>query len=397
MRILLAPLGSEGDVNPFLWLAAGLKARGHAVTLLLSPYYGWLADARGLAWQPVGIAEDFLKFAQTPLIWHPRRGTKLVIQGTLAQTESFRAAFEKTGGDFDLLITSTLGFAISFLAEARGIPRLHVHLQPVCLRSVHDPPLFLHGMEWLKTSPLWLKRAFAGFIDWKLNRLMRRAVNEFRRGLGLRPIHQVHAEVLMAGERLAGLFPGWFAQPQPDWPGNFRQFGFPLPPVAPAPLAPELEAFLAAGPPPVLWSHGSANFHVEEFQAAALAASRELGERCLLVSLEPPAGPLPEFAFHVPHARFEHLFPRCRAVVNHGGIGTISKAMAAGCPQLAVSMAHDQPDNAARLRKLGIGAEVPRPKLTPQRAAAALRHLLHSPEVEARCAEIRDRLRRANP
>jgi rhamnosyltransferase subunit B len=74
--------------------------------------------------------------------------------------------------------------------------------------------------------------------------------------------------------------------------------------------------------------------------------------RCLLVSLDPPEAPLPAGTFHVAHARFEDLFPRCRAVVHHAGIGTTAKCIAAGVPQLIIPRSHDQPDNASRIRIL---------------------------------------------
>lgn len=398
MRILLAPLGSEGDVNPFLWLATGLQARGHEPELLISPNYGWLADARGLKWSGVGDPEDFVKFARHPNLWHPLRGTEFVIRQTLELLPAVQAAFEKLPDDFDLVLTSTMGMAASFLAEARGIPRISLHLQPICARSVHAMPLFLNGLEWLTAAPPLAKRAFFGLVDAHLNRLMRKPVNAFRATLGLSPIRDAYTEVLMAGDRRAGLFPEWFAPPQPDWPENFRLFGFPLePPPPPVPLTPRLEAFLAAGKPPILWCHGSANFEMHHFQACAVAASRELGERCVLVSLEPPRLELPEFAIHISHVQFDALFPRCRAVVNHGGIGTMSKAMQAGVPQLLVPMAHDQPDNAARAIRLGIGTSVPLRQLTPARAAQALRKLLSSPGIIDRCHEVRARILPVDP
>ncbi len=49
------------------------------------------------------------------------------------------------------------------------------------------------------------------------------------------------------------------------------------------------------------------------------------------------------------------VLPRAAAFVHHGGIGTTAQALAAGVPQLVVPLAHDQPDNAVRVRRLGVG------------------------------------------
>jgi rhamnosyltransferase subunit B len=130
----------------------------------------------------------------------------------------------------------------------------------------------------------------------------------------------------------SALFPSWFAAPQPDWPRGVRQFGFPIASNS-RPLSDCLENFLASGEPPVVWTHGSANFDIEDFQSWALEVSRNLNLRCLLISLDPPAT-MSDTALHVGHARFEDLFPRCKAVVHHGGIGTTAKCIAAGVPQV---------------------------------------------------------------
>lgn len=397
MRILLAPFGSEGDVNPFLWLASGLQARGHEVRLLLSPHFGWLADERGLTWISVGTAEDFLRFARHPEIWKSRAGTEYILQSTMGLFEVMRAAYHRAGPPFDLVITSVLGMAISYLAEAQRTPRVLLHLQPLCMRSLYDTPLYLNGMEWANAAPRWVKRAFFGLVDLQLGRHVRAPVNAFRDSLGLPPIGNLNEDVLMAGDRVGLLFPDWFAAPQPDWPSNVRQFGFPLARSESSGLDPALEAFLGAGEPPIVWSHGSANFAVQGFQAIALAASRQLGERCLLVSPDPPAEPLPPDAFHIRHAKFAALFPRCRLAVNHGGIGTVSKTLAAGIPQLVVPLAHDQPDNGRRITQLGLGDSIPFAQLTADRAVARIRALLNSSEVGGRCREIQARLAASDP
>lgn len=398
MRILLTPLGSEGDVNPFIWLAAGLRDRGHEVCLLLSPHYGWLADEQKIPWVPVGEEEDFLKFARHPQIWDPQKGTAFVLRSAAALLGKAREAYERASGPFDLVITSAMGMAISYLAESQGIPHLMIHLQPICMRSVYETPVYLSGTAWMNRMPHFVKHGFFALVDVMLNHFMRREVNAYRRTLGLKPVKNVYREALMAADQMALLFPDWFAAPQPDWPTNLRQFSFPLRPSAqPAPLSPDLEAFLAAGAPPVVWSHGSANFDVKDFQAIALAASKELGTRCLLVSLEPPAQSLPDWAFHINHVKFDALFPRCRAVVNHGGIGTLSKALAAGVPQLVVPMAHDQPDNGHRIEKLGVGASIPYSKFTAARAVAQLSRLVESPEVAQKCRAIQHQIARAAP
>ena len=130
--------------------------------------------------------------------------------------------------------------------------------------------------------------------------------------------------------------------------------------------------------------------HGHEFFDAAAEACRLLGRRGLLLTRHTEHLPatLPPGVIHVPYAPFSELLPRCAALVHHGGIGTTAQALAAGVPQLVMPMSHDQPDNAERLRKLGVGDEVSVKKFRAPAVAAKLRGLIESDEVARRCAEV---------
>jgi UDP:flavonoid glycosyltransferase YjiC (YdhE family) len=102
----------------------------------------------------------------------------------------------------------------------------------------------------------------------------------------------------------------------------------------------------------------------------------------------------------VPFAPFRALFPLCGAIVHHGGVGTLARALAAGTPQLILPIAFDQKDNAIHVQKLGCGEWIRAGRATPGRIAGALRRLLtpearaQSEAVAARFAET-DQLERA--
>ena len=86
------------------------------------------------------------------------------------------------------------------------------------------------------------------------------------------------------------------------------------------------------------------------------------------------------------------IFPRCAAVVHHGGIGTVAQALAAGIPQLVVPFAHDQPDNACRVRSLGAGDYIVPGKYGPAAAERGLQVLLKSSAVGERCLILASRI-----
>ncbi|MEI6491707.1 MAG: glycosyltransferase [Verrucomicrobiota bacterium] len=387
-RILFVPFGSEGDVNPLLWLAGLLADRGHHPVFLLTPHYGHLADKYGFEWHPIGTEEDFQRMAGDPGLWKPGLGSWRVAQAMHKSLATYRNAFDSLGTDFSLVVTSSLGLAASAMAESLRIPRLMLHLQPLCLRSHGDMPVLMEGSAWFRHAPHFLHDAAFFVVDGILNRTMLPPLNNFRRTLGLPRLEDFYRDALMRAEGVALLVPAWFSPRQPDWPTHLRQFDFPLSATVANPLPQNLAAWLEAGDPPVLWTHGSANVHLAKSWRLARDVTGTIGGRALLVGKIPPGFELSDAIHHISHVPFEDLLPRCRAIVHHGGIGTTSKAFAAGIRQLIIPLAHDQHDNAARVERLKAGLQA---KPSARDAAEKILRLLNSINIEAgvnRCQHL---------
>ena len=394
LSILFAPFGSEGDVRPVLWLAGGLAARGHRITFVITPYYKHLVEARGWPALAIGSADEFAAGMRNPRLWQPRAGSELVMEIMLESLSRYAAVLDAANETFDLVVGTTLGTGVFTWAESRRIPRLMLHLQPMCLRSVHDCPLFLESLEWLCRSPRWVKRGMFRVVDRVLTRKLLPAVNAHRQQAGLPPLRRVFADLWNGADGVAALFPDWYAAPQPDWPENLRQFGFPreAPPANPPALAPAMEKFLAEGAPPILWTHGSANLDTNKFAAVAQAATNLLGGRGILVGPGVAETAATKDFLTAKPLPFAQIFGRCRAVVHHGGIGTSVQALAAGVPQLIVPRAHDQPDNARRLERLGVGARLRYDNFSTATAVARLRGLLDLPANRAACRLFQEKV-----
>jgi len=157
--------------------------------------------------------------------------------------------------------------------------------------------------------------------------------------------------------------------------------------------------FLDAGPPPLVFTFGTGMRQAKEVFSESVAVCRALERRGVLLTRFPeqlPA-PLPDDVCHFNFLPFSFVLPRAAALIHHGGIGTLSQALAAGIPQLVVPFAYDQPDNADRLEQLGVGRTLPPEAYRADTAATALRELLDSPAVSARCQALAQRLRAAQP
>jgi len=230
--------------------------------------------------------------------------------------------------------------------------------------------------------------------------LLAPAVNSCRRELGLPPVRRILNGWWNSPQRVIGLFPSWFATPQPDWPRQTRLTGFPLFDESELKaFSPELEQFLASGDRPIAFTPGSAMWNGHDFFLESARACTLLGRRGVLLSRHRDHIPrdLPAGVIHVDYAPFSALLPRCAALVHHGGIGTSAQALAAGIPQLIMPRAHDQPDNAARLQRLGAARSVAPGRYRAGTIAPLLKDLLDSPEVANACQSLRTRFADADP
>jgi UDP:flavonoid glycosyltransferase YjiC (YdhE family) len=92
------------------------------------------------------------------------------------------------------------------------------------------------------------------------------------------------------------------------------------------------------------------------------------------------------------YAPYSEVFPRAAAIVHQGGIGTTAQALRAGIPQLVVPFGFDQPDNAARLERLGVARSIARSRYRGKSAANALRVLLAQPGYPQRARAVSRRM-----
>jgi hypothetical protein len=89
--------------------------------------------------------------------------------------------------------------------------------------------------------------------------------------------------------------------------------------------------------------------------------------------------------------------PYMGAVIHHGGLGTLSNALAAGIPQLVLAVGGDRPDNGLRLQKLGVGEFLPRSQWQPDIIADTLSRLVASPSTREHCQDVSRRVLESDP
>jgi UDP:flavonoid glycosyltransferase YjiC (YdhE family) len=395
VNLLLVPIGSHGDVHPFVGLGLALRARGHRVRVLINPYFAPLVEQAGLEQIPIGTAAEYQQLAATPGLWEPLKGPKIIFQavGDLVAPVYETVVRHHVPGD-TVVVASTLALGARVAQELHKIPTVSIHLQPSMFRSYTDPPT-IPGMLTGPRVPHWLMKFQWLLIDkLVIDPLAAKGLNAFRKQKGLPPVKRILRDYLHSPELTIGLFPAWFAPPQADWPPQVKVTGFPLyDERGVSHLSADLLKFLEEGPPPIAFTFGSAMWEAQDLLEQSAHACALLGRRGILLTRHRDHLPvqLPPGVKHVDYAPFSELLPRCAALVHHGGIGTASQGLAAGVPQLVLPHAHDQLDNATRLARLGVAKFLAPKRYKAGRAARVLGELLESGEIAGNCREVAGR------
>jgi UDP:flavonoid glycosyltransferase YjiC (YdhE family) len=397
MHAFLIPYGSAGDVFPFVRLGRALRERGHQVTLVASGYFLSLADKEGLDFVELYPAAEYEQevFGDPNLrlkMRHYARRTPAFVLDKMPR--AYRIIAERYQPGQTVVAAHSWVFGARVAQEKLGVPLATVHLQPLLLGSIHD------RRPWLPRPwpPLWIPKLVLRLLHRWIDRQLGPAINAFRGDLGLPPVTRI-LNWWHSPQRVLGLFPEWFARPQPDWPSNTQLVGFPLFDPVESVDGPrdDLETFLSEGEPPLIFSQGSLVKDARDYFAVSADVAQRLGRRAVFFTphAEQVPASLPQGVRYFPFVPFR--LPRTAAAhVHHGGIGTIAYTLAAGIPQLTLPHGLDQPDNCRRLQGLGVSASLRPRAYRPHRVAGILRHLLDSPAVAERCRFYAMRCREAN-
>jgi UDP:flavonoid glycosyltransferase YjiC (YdhE family) len=224
-------------------------------------------------------------------------------------------------------------------------------------------------------------------------------IYDLRRELGLERGSNPLFDAKHSPYLVLALFSRLLGTEQKDWPANTKITGFCFydSDAGNAALPAHLEEFLAAGSAPVVFTLGSAAvLAAGRFYEHSAKAAVRLGVRAVLLigsdQRNRPQGALPETVCVAEYAPYSALFPRAELVVHQGGVGTTAQCLRAGRPMLIMPYSHDQPDNARRMRRLGVARVIERGSYVPLRVARKLKAMLAEPLLAQRAAQAAERL-----
>jgi UDP:flavonoid glycosyltransferase YjiC (YdhE family) len=368
----LGAFGEPGHAFPMLALGARLVQRGHEV--VFETWSRWRAEVEAAGMR-------FLAAPEYPLFGGRREPFEMYEAVVLATVETRRAVAEVRP---DAVVHDILTLAPALAGELEGAPvaTLVPHLYPALAPGF--PPYALGAR---------LPRTRAGRMLWDaLNRSTqgglrqgRAQLNDARRELGLPALERFHGGL---SERLClvATFPQ-LEYPR-VWPPGVEVVG-PLmwePPFG--------EVSPPAGEEPlVLVAPSTAQDPEHRLLQAALAGLGELPIRVLATWNRRPlpaaeAVDVPANTRLVEWVSYSRTMPSCALVICHAGHGTMARALACGCPVVAVPHCGDMAENAARADWAGAGVRLPWRFLGPRTLAAAVARALSEPGLATRAREL---------
>ena len=370
LAFFLGAFGDPGHAFPMLALGSRLAARGHVVTLETWSRWREYTEAAGMRFV---AAPEYPVF---PTRERPLKPYEAVVLATAHTRRAIVAARP------DAVVHDILTLAPAMAAELEGLPvaTLIPHVHPA---GVPGFPPYAFGARPPRTAA---GRALWRRLERPVQRGLRRGreeLNDTRAQLGLAPVNRLHGGI---STRLCLV-------------GTFPQLEYPRPPVESThvvgPLLWEPPADDVEPPPGdqplVLVAPSTAQDPEHRLLRAVLAGLASEPVRVLAASNRRPIArplPVPANARLVDWLSYARTMPSCSLVICHAGHGTMARALASGCPVVAVPAAGDMNENAARLDWAGAGVRLPWRLLSPLTLRLAVRRALGVPDLAARAREL---------
>jgi sterol 3beta-glucosyltransferase len=406
MHITLMTTGTLGDVQPYLALALGLRQAGHRVRLATQRLFESLVRSYGFEFAPItGDFQQLLASDEGQSLLNSGQGLQFVQRFLKALDDQYEAilldSWNACQGTEAIIFNGSL-FSGGHVAEKMQIPVFTSFFFPVSPTKYFPNPV-LPLPKWLNLGSTFNRLSYALLERPAWLRFMERTNRWRTEFLHLPPIPLSGGYVYYNKRQLPWLYcySNQIVQPTADWPGWMNVTGYwhleqPLEWQPPK----KLTDFLNAGPKPVYVGFGSmVSCQPEKRTDLVIEALRQSGQRGLLyggwgglIDTE-----LPDHVLKVDPIPHDWLFPKCAAVVHHGGVGTTHSALRAGVPSIVIPFFGDQPFWGRRIDALGAGpSPIRQTKLTVTNLTKAIQVAVETGDIQKRASGLGERLRSEN-
>ncbi len=392
-HIVIYALGTGGDIDPMVALGIELIRRGYSVSFLSNDYFQPRIVAAGCEFISVGTIEQYHQ-GNSISAWEPRNHADNFEH---YHAPAFEPAFnyvKSLSGKNTLVLALGEENGARVAAEKFNIPFIKMMLSPNMVFSAYSPPA---PMKW--AIPASIPRFIVRFL---LRRNRKTRFKVFCRmphnAAYLATRKRLQCPLKFQTESTAllqiGFFPEWFGMRAKDWPENIRLVGFPLQNRASINSRSELDALIEQQGAPLIFTSGTGVKDVAELFSEGRKICEQLQVPGVFVGGNSGAELLQGSALctHMDYIDFEYALPKALAIIHHGGMGTTAQAIKAGIPQLIRPIKYDQPDNADRIYKLGLGTYVMPERFKVEEVAPMIGNMLqkakHSKSLRHYAADV---------
>ena len=407
MQITLSTFGTLGDLLPYLALGRALQARGHKVLMAIPEGllgYAERAKLQAVPCYPHEGAKQVKAFAEGFDHWPTDLHNILEDEAQItaraeAEQGLWKKVFDVTTrirdlaaacNGADLLVCHSLISGEPIAAEIARVPCIHAEVAPerLWLRLYQNFLRELEG-ECPAMSPL------ARLYFERVQTLRQQSGLPETPPSGWRGYFRTLPTLLAASPRFLEPIDstGWNAEICGFWFYDEHSDSCWEP-------DPELAAFVKRAPAPIVLTFSSLPLkEPDRVLALHVEAARQIGRP--LVVLAGWSG-MAENA-NIRQARDvlvrdfvpgDWLFARVAAVIHHGGIGTIARALRNGCPMLVEPWGNDQFFNAMLVLKNGAGAAANPKKLSSGEVARLLATKVLSKQAREQVQALAEEIRR---
>lgn len=360
MKIIIYALGTSGDINPMVGIGKLMVDRGYFVIFLTSDYFKELIEISGFEFVGVGTKEEYLRGNQLSA-WKAENVTDNFIY---YHAPAFLPAYQyiEQLHDKESVVLLSIGEQNGAVAAAvkYNIPFIKFSISPNLIFSAEKPPAPL-CWQLPKIMPKFIQRMFVRYVDAKSMKLFYQHPEvkpyvELRKKLGCPVTYDRKTNAKL----LVGFFPEWFGMRAKDWPKDIKLVGFPLSDPTNENARLVFDSIVEEIGSPIVFTTGTGISETESVFQEGRKICELLNLPGLFVGSSGSKAVLNDSTLcrHIDYIDFEYALPKCRAIVHHGGIGTLSQAVRAGIPQLIRPIKYDQPDNANRIHQMGLGTFV---------------------------------------
>lgn len=392
MHIVIATVGTRGDVQPYLALGKALVARGHRVSFATHEDHGPLVTSHGFELR--ATAGNFRDLMATPA----GRAWLDSSDSISRYVKTLNDLFEPLAAEWLESFEASLSGADAVLVHAMGISPCivlqHLKIPYVVIAPFGSVPSreFTSGLPRVPFLRPWIARVGHGWMldkAWTIatparqEYLAARGVADSATPLWRKQVERGIGHVCLISEHVV---------PRPkEWPAHVDLTGFCFLDGASEP-SPALVDFVSSGPKPIYVGFGSmTGMEPEKLATLTRDALRKSGQRAVVAM---GWGGMKGFeasddVMIVDEVAHDWLFPRVAAVVHHCGAGTTAAALRAGRPSVGVPFFADQPFWAHRLAELGAAPPpIAKRKLTAERLAHAIEQATSNPAYTERAEAL---------